>query len=154
MKPEVMVMEDGPVTILSVKFPEGESAFACFFPEAENEEELAHQAPWRAMQGLMEFCVDCGGEKCGNCGLIRVALLGIVAMAIAAYFNALLGLLVESLFLALLINLLVPWYLSRHDRALKRSQREWLWPVKRRLLSFSEDNNFRGALNYALGVCK
>jgi hypothetical protein len=157
----VSVFERRHETTMSVGFPDGESAYAFFFPEPESREEAELQIPSKLMLVGLVFCDEycrrtggsCGEGGCPACERARfwyalavVADLLLFGIAPAA----------SVIGISLIVLSAVPfaWWLkrTRPARERRRLQRRYLAPVQSRLLEFAKEQDFAGALAYAMRV--
>jgi hypothetical protein len=157
MQPHVSVYEKEAVTILNVGFENGESVNAFFFTKPDTLEEQAEQDFWKRTQDLFRFCLDdkdtCPGT-CETCSLIRAYGLAIIFVGIASVLYLPLGFCLGVLALMILARLTIRWHMRKGVRALKKEQLRLLNPVQKRLYFFADQNDFEGALNYALEISK
>lgn len=151
-----MVAELGAYTSLTISGPNGSKENFLFFCEPETPEEIQAQAPYKATQQLFELGYRSGWrtrqyESPLRYLIVPAIVLGIVLGGfLSIHAGAFAGFLLGGAVCVPLCTLVVR-YTNRIETPINED-RAWFAPVREKLYALAKDNDFRGALGYALDV--
>lgn len=156
MKDRVLVGETEQGTTLRISAPNGQSHVFLFFTEPETPEEAAAQAPYKLVQEVFTRGYELGWEPRNYESPLRYLVVPAVIVGIALgvvsakVFGTLVGVFLGGATCIALCVVIVR-YTSRIEDPINRDHR-WFEPVRKKLFAFAKENDFRGALGYALDV--